>query len=322
MTNGTFVISLDFELLWGVFDMVNWKENVEYFTNTRKIIPHILEAFEQQEVHATWAVVGMLFNKNWQEWKLNQPSLIPSYRSKSLSAYNFGESIITDGTENLVFAPELIQLIKNTEGQEIGTHTYSHYYCREPGQTEEHFAADLLKTIDICKGMNIKLKSLVFPRNQFRREYLKICADMGIENVRSNPSSWYWQDTKTTSFFTKMARSGDAYFPFGNKSYALDRFSKLNEMPLEQKASRFLRPVEGNRILRELKLNRIRREMTNAAKCKRIYHLWWHPHNFGDRPSESLDDLKLILEHFNLLRKKYNLQSANMEEIGRFLQLS
>ncbi len=318
--NGCFVISLDFELLWGVFDLVDHREKEEYFRNTRKIIPLILDRFEQNEIHATWAVVGMLFNKNWKEWKDNRPKSTPAYANSSLSAYDFGSSIITRKTESFVFAPGLIEQIRDTKGQEVGTHTYSHYYCLEQGQSKEEFAADLQKAIEVGRKMNISLKSLVFPRNQFKEEYLEICAEMGIENVRSNPSTWYWQDTQSTSLLTKFARSGDAYLPFGSKTYDLGGSRSKVGMPLEQKASRFLRPVEGYNILRKLKLKRIKSEMSMAAKNKRVYHLWWHPHNFGDRPTESLNDLKLILKHFEKLQEKYNFQSANMGEIGNFLR--
>ena len=317
--NGHFVISLDFELLWGVFDVIDYQEKLEYFHNTRKAVPLILKTFEENEIHATWAVVGMLFNNSWEEWESNQPKVIPTYTETSLSAYNFGGSIINDATGKLVFAPEIVRQIKDTEGQEIGTHTYSHYYCNEQGQTIEQFTADIQKAIEVAKAMNIQIKSLIFPRNQLKEEYLGVCADLGIQNVRSNPSSWYWEDTRSTSLLTKISRSGDAYFPLGKKTYSTAEIKKKPMMPLEQKASRFLRPVEGSSILRKLKLNRIKREMTMAAKNKEIYHLWWHPHNFGNATSESLLDLNSLIKHFKKLHKKYNFQSANMEEIGIIL---
>lgn len=312
---GTVVISLDFELLWGVFDVVDIEKNREYFENTRKIIPEILKIFEKFQVHATWATVGMLFNENWDEWKLNIPKSIPPYSNHHLNAYSFGQNIISSKTENLCFAPNLIKLIARVQGQEIGTHTYSHYYCGEPGQEAVHFKADLFKAVEIAGKMDFKLKSLVFPRNQFNKEYMNICSIAGIQNVRSNPDSWYWRNAKSDLLTTRLARTGDAYFPFGKKAYSIKEVIKIPSMPVEQRASRFLRPVE-NTFLRRLKLNRIKNEMEHAARQNNIYHLWWHPHNFGNRPAESLNDLQLILEHFDKLRNKYNFQSANMEEIG------
>ena len=313
---GSFVISLDFELLWGVFDVVDYKEKEQYFLNTRKVIPAVLEIFDQNKIHATWAVVGMLFHKDWAEWKYHQPGVIPGYDNTNLSAYKFGNNIATAETENFVFAPEIIRKIKHTDGQEIATHTYSHYYCLEKGQQEEQFTEDLKKAVQVAEQMNIKLKSLVFPRNQLQEKYLRICANLGIENVRSNPSAWYWKDTSAETFTTKIFRSGDAYLPLGKKTYALSELVQKREMPLEQKTSRFLRPVEKNSALRKMKLRRIREEMTKAAKNAEIYHLWWHPHNFGNKPEESLNDLRSIIAHFDHCRQEYAFQSLNMQEIN------
>jgi peptidoglycan/xylan/chitin deacetylase (PgdA/CDA1 family) len=318
-TNGYLVISLDFELLWGVFDVVDFEEKRIYFENTRLVIPKILEGFIKHNVHVTWATVGMLFHKNWEEWERNFSGTLPAYSNSKLSAYEFGKTIKPRDTENLCFAPELIREIAQSPGQEIGTHTYSHYYCLEEGQTLASFKADLEKSIELAKKMGIELKSLVFPRNQLREDYLKVCYELGIINVRSNPSSWYWKDPASDSILTKLARTGDAYFPLGKKSYSIKEVIKNPNLPLEQKAGRFLRPVECNSILHKLKIRRIKMEMTLAAKNNEIYHLWWHPHNFGDNPLQSIQDLKSVLTHFEKLREKFNFQSANMCEIGKLV---
>jgi hypothetical protein len=52
-------------------------------------------------------------------------------------------------------------------GQEIGTHTFSHYYCLEPGQQPEQFEDDLKAAIAVSKAKGIDTKSIVFPRNQY-----------------------------------------------------------------------------------------------------------------------------------------------------------
>ncbi len=314
--NGCLVISLDFELLWGVFDQIILEEKGDYFQNTRLVIPQILDIFEHYNIHATWATVGMLFNKNWTEWESNIPENLPSYNNKDLSAYAYGEQINKNNSEAFCFASDLISLISNTAGQEIATHTYSHYYCQEPGQEAIQFKEDLLKAIEMAGKMNISLKSLVFPRNQIKKEFLKICFELGILNVRSNPEAWYWKDATSNNFFTKLSRTGDAYFNFGKKSYSRNQIERKSGLPTLQMASRFFRPVENSEFLRTQKLNRILREMDVAAKNKELYHLWWHPHNFGDRPEESLKDLVIILEKYKSLNSKFGFQSFNMMEIG------
>ena len=318
---GQLVMSLDFELLWGVFDVVNYRDKFEYFQRTRKVIPHILTLFQEYDIHATWAVVGMLFNKSWDEWENNRPSKIPFYNNINLSPYLFVDQLSTNEKENikdLVFAPDLVDAVKKYGefGQEIGTHTYSHFYSLEKGQDAQSFKKDLEKAIEVASAKGIETETLIFPRNQIKAEYLSICSALGIKNVRSNPNSWYWKNTLSDSFLTKVARSGDAYFPLGEKIY--NPSAKEQQVIFEQKASRFLRPVENNKILRKLKLERIKKEITTAAQKHKVYHLWWHPHNFGDSPGESLKDLRHLLEHFKTCRKKYGMESINMRELGDF----
>ncbi len=317
MENGALVISLDFELIWGVFDTAEIKDKSEYFLNTRKVIPQILDLFSKSNIHATWASVGMLFNNDWKSWEDNEPVILPDYTNLNLSSYCYGNTIKDEKYNKLCFAPELIRAIHNTTGQEMATHTYSHYYCLEEGQEKEAFKQDLKKSISLAAKMGIELKSLVFPRNQIKQEYLEVCAELGIQNVRSNPENWYWKDTSESGLSSKIARTADAYINLGKKSYPFADLKPKNGLPLEQKASRFLRPVEANSSLRALKLKRIKNEMTVAAKNGEIYHLWWHPHNFGDQPEESLLDLSILIAHFEHLKTTYGFQSLNMLELGK-----
>jgi hypothetical protein len=59
--------------------------------------------------------------------------------------------------------------------------------------------------------------------------------------------------------------------------------------------------------------------MTLAAKNKEFYHLWWHPHNFGNHTQQNLDGLMQIANHFMKLNKDYGMISLNMGEIANWL---
>ncbi|MCX2837903.1 polysaccharide deacetylase family protein [Salinimicrobium sp. MT39] len=312
--NGALVISLDFELLWGVFDKVDWREKKEYFLKTRQVIPQILQLFQKNEISCTWATVGMLFNESWEEWNQNIPDVLPEYENKKLSAYSYGKSIQSKETEELCFAPDLIKRIKETPGQEIGTHTYSHYYCLEPGQGIDGFNADLTMACWIAQKFGIELKSLVFPRNQYNKEYLEICRQIGLGAVRTNPENWYWKDTQKDSLLQKVFRTGDAYFGLNDKSY-----SDLPEIfpgIQGQKASRLLRPYSRKRFQNKKRLQRIISEMEAAAKHNQIYHLWWHPHNFGGDPKNNMKELIHILDNYKKLKVKYDFSSVTMETLS------
>ncbi len=289
--SGKLVISLDFELLWGVFDKVNFREKELYFQNTRKVIPEILNIFEEAGIAATWATVGVLFNKNWEDFAQNIPEFLPEYHNMSLSAYEYAKSNMNEIDEYFCFANSLIEQIRKTQKQEIGTHTYSHYYCLEPGQNEKSFKADLKKNIKLAEQAGINLQSLVFPRNQFNTDYLSVCNELGIRTVRSNPTNWYWQSDSKDTILNKIFRTGDAYLGLNDKPYPIDSVGSGKNLPVEQKASRLLRPYSDS-FLNKLKIQRIKKEMLYAARNNQIYHLWWHPHNFGEHPEESIEDLK------------------------------
>ena len=268
---------------------------------------------------ATWATVGMLFNEDWEQWERNTPNIIPDYSKSQLSAYDFGKSIKSTKTKEFCFAPDLIRKIINTKNQELATHTYSHYYCREEGQNLESFTADLEMSKAMAKDIGFELRSLVFPRNQMNEKYFRACRDIGITSVRSNPDFWYWEDTQKDTLSQKIFRTGDAYFGKKNKSYKGSEVDRINDISI-QPASRLLRPFSENNILNHLKLRRVTREMEKAAINNEIYHLWWHPHNFGNSPEKNLQDLIIILEVYKELNSKYNFLSLTMDELKNKLQ--
>lgn len=314
MKKGTLIISLDFELVWGIFDHINIENKVSYFNNTLKVIPEIVNVFGKNEINATWATVGMLFNENWDEWYSNIPKELPMYQNPKLNPYEFGKNNRKENLSKFFFAPKLIQEIQSIKGQEIGTHTYSHYYCLEKGQTINQFEADIQQAVKIANKFKISLESLVFPRNQFNEEYLQICNKYKIQTVRTNPNFWYWDTNKPETLASKIARTGDAYFPFGIKSYSGSTCVE-NEV-FQQKASRFLRPQSKYTLLNSLRLNRIKDEMIYAAKNNEVYHLWWHPHNFGTDSEGAIKALHAIMEMFNFCNEKYGMQSKSMKQFS------
>ncbi len=311
MENGKFIISLDFELHWGGVEIWEVEKKKKYFSDTVQIIPKLLKLFEEHSIKASWATVGFLFAKNKAQLVQFSPEQLPTYVRQDLSYYKIIEGIGENETEDSFhYAPSLIKLILKTSGQELASHTFAHYYCNELGQTLEQFDADLKAAQAIAReNFNITLKSLVFPRNQFNENYVDIARQNGFKVVRSNPNVWFWNSNygKLTSLF----RALDTLIPISRTL----SFKKviLNEGVLQLPASRFFRPYSSSEgLIQKLKLKRIKNEMTYAAKNKLNYHLWWHPHNFGNDPEKNLGQLLEIVKHFKSLEEKYNFTSANM----------
>src|SRR5690606_9244993 len=129
----------------------------------------------------------------------------PSYLQQKFSPYDW--VMHKSVPESYLFAPDLIQLILQTPGQELGSHTFSHYYTLADGQTEAQFRQDLQAAQKIAmEKYGVKLTSLVFPRNQLNLIYLGICWEEGFTAIRSNPVDWYWKDTSQDWLLKKVFR--------------------------------------------------------------------------------------------------------------------
>lgn len=309
-------ISLDFELHWGRFDKYPLNGYERYYTQTREVIPRILDLFEKSDIHATWATVGSLMAEDLEEWEHYSPSILPSYQSDKYSAYLWLKRQ-RDLNFDALFAPNLVEQIIKCPGQELGSHTYAHYYTCEKGQNQEQFRMDIRAAVEISeKKFGKSLKSLVFPRNQYDDTAIRIAGEEGFEYVRTNPSDWFWEHTEEETLLKRVFRTGDTLVQLGKKTiYAETGID--HSSPIRLPASRLLRPYKGDHILHRRRLSRIKDEMEAAAKSGQIYHLWWHPHNFGMFPEENLDGLRQILVWLEILRLKYGIRSLHMEGTGR-----
>jgi hypothetical protein len=82
-------------------------------------------------------------------------------------------------------------------------------------------------------------------------------------------------------------------------------------------ASRFLRPFSPQlRPLEGLRFRRIASGMRQAAAEGAIYHLWWHPHNFGAHLEDNFAMLQRILDTFRELALEHGMQANTMGEIA------
>ena len=316
MECGILTLSLDLELYWGVRDKRSIEQYKQNLQGVKQAVTDMLHVFSENEIHATWATVGFLFFRNAGHLKSNCPVVVPKYKNKELSPYRYIER--SNSLEaRYHFAPELIELIRQYDGQEIGTHTFSHYYCLEEGQSLVEFIEDISLAIKIAKSNNISVKSLVFPRNQWNPEYLPVLAELGIQCYRGTESGWIYaaSDNAHQSKIKRAIRLMDAYINIsGHHTYELRSCTK--EKPFNFPSSRFLRPYSNKfNILDGLRLKRITKAMDDAAINHRVFHLWWHPHNFGVNTSQNIGFLIKIINHYKTLKHAYGMRSLNMGEL-------
>jgi len=317
---GAFVISLDYELLWGVWDVTTKDKYGAHIIGVRKVIPALLKAFESYNIKATFATVGILFSENKEGLQGFIPEKKPAYSNPQYNVYGkeFDEIGIDEMDDPYHFGYSLFEMIRQSP-HEMATHTFSHYFCLEEGQSAEEFDADIKAAIKIAEAKNIPLYSLVFPRNQINETYLPVLANNGIKVYRGNPESWIYKPRKFSAEvpFIRLCRLLDTYFPVsGYNTFLVNSDAGL---PVNVPASRFLKPYNKNLAwLEKLKLKRIMHEMTYAAKTNSMYHLWWHPHNFGVNINENMENLAALLKHYQFLHIKYGFMNLTMKEAAGF----
>ena len=311
---GRFVISFDFELFWGVRDSTTLARYGNNILGVRDAVPRLLDLFERYGVRSTWGTVGFLFFDNKDELLASVPALRPRYADPRLSPYEVISEIGRDERRDPYhFGLSLIRRIMTCPGQEIGTHTFSHYYCLEPGQDEGAFRADLDAAKRAAARLGITLRSITFPRHQIN--YLRTCREAGLIAFRGQSRAWIHDPNQRKAPARRALRLADAYLDLSGRNAR--RAERDPSGMIDVPASRFLRPFAPRlRSIEGMRFRRIARGMRQAATAGAIYHLWWHPHNFGAHLEDNLAMLQRILDTFRELALEHGMQANTMIEIA------
>jgi len=324
--SGSLVISLDMELYWGLMDKKPPPSYMSSIEGVRLAVPKILDIFKSYNISATWACVGMTLEKEAADILSTPVSERPHYLQQNYSNYVLCDKFASyiDCNKNLFFASDLIRLIAQTPGQEIGSHSYSHLYFLEEGLTLDDMRSDFLRMEAICQQNNIaKLKSFVFPRNQFSSKALRFLKEFEFKTYRGNQHGKIYYPTEDKisiqGYVIKALRILNEYINISG-----DDLTDPNDLIISLyydgvcniPASRFLRPYsEKLKSIEELRFLRIANSLRKAAINNKIYHLWWHPHNFGTNIGENIIFLERILMQFKDLNISYGMKSYNMQTL-------
>lgn len=270
------VISLDFELRWGVADKLPleasaYRRNIDGATDA---VYGMLDLFQREGIGATWATVGALACSGWDEYHELAPRQ-PQYSDARLRFKKEWRELDPAGT--LHFAPAVVRAIVDAPDQELGSHTFSHIYLREDGCLPTDVAADSRAIASLFEQrFGMIPTSFVFPRNQVAQTgTLEEC---GIRRWRANPRPFYWDTMRREeqSRWIRGLRLVNDVLPTGTRrawSHEV-RASYLLRFPLQPSAWK-------------LHSARIRHDAANLQPGETL-HLWWHPHNMGGDVRASL----------------------------------
>lgn len=319
-TGAFFTISLDLELFWGVRDVTSIRRYGKNILGVRQAIPAILALFRSHGIRATWATVGFVTFSTRKELISYLPEERPDYLNPKLDPYRYLPEIGDNERDDPYhYGYSLVRAIQDTPGMEIGSHSFSHYYCLEATSNPSAYRADLQASAAALQRLVVQPRSLVFCRNQYDNSHLQDAAACGFKVFRGNEAGFLYEprSAKGETLIRRAGRLADAYLDLSgpNLSPVSQDKSGLINVP----SSRFLRPYShGLRLLEQLRLRRILKAMETAASSGSGFHLWWHPHNFGTNLENNLSFLSQILAHFRYLQNRYGMQSLTMAEAAEF----
>ena len=299
------VISLDFEMRWGVHDVCGldidaYRANLE---GERAVIPALLRLLAEHEMRATWATVGAIGCSGWQEYFERAPPP-PAYLDRRFAVKAAYADIDPDG--RLHFAPDLVHAILKTPGQELGTHTFSHVFLRERGVTAQDAAADLAAATRLHQERFDGVpRSLVFPRNQ--PAFIGVVRTSSVRIWRGNAAAWYYdcEDSEHNGLLPRALKLIDAFNPLTKRAAPL-----VGDM---NRASLFLRLNLPGAAWRA-HVYRIRAAL-DALEADEILHLWFHPHNVGADIARGLARIEEVVRLIEERQASGNLRSCTMADL-------
>ena len=303
---GTLVISLDFEMRWGLIESIkSFQEYKKNILGVNKAVDGILDIFNKHEIHATWAFVGSILCDDYTDFIDTANGNIPQYNSGVDSPFSISKDIY-DIEKEQFFNKDLVNKIDKSLNQELASHTFSHLFLKEKGVSYNNFLLDNNSFNEICRRNKINnIKTIIFPRNQIN--FIEHFNKTNLKIYRGNQSDWYFNvaEKKHKRKLAKLFRFFDLHFSFKDRTVHIKSSNGIYNL----KSSMFLRPYDLN-ILVKMRLKRIKQQMRIAKNNNRIFHLWWHPHNFGTNLNKNLEILNEIMTYSN----KIGLKSKNIGE--------
>lgn len=269
---GTFTISLDCEGKWGVADHLSGICNKINDRSLSEVYSYIYDALNFNDIKVTAAFTSLfsvelnVINSYYDQ--------IKEFRDQGYSWFSPIVDFIYNEDYDGWIGEDFFKRAVN-DGHEIGWHGSTHHSLGNLTQ-EKIIDFELKIAFDIASLNLIKLKSLVFPRNEIGH----------IDKFEVSGFNFYrnFQHEKNNSKFLKYTRVLDEFNIF-KKSQIFDNLENLNKFK-KLPSGYFLNWPSGPRGLvpDEVTIRRWLSILNHAADNGGHVHLWFHPHNFITAP--------------------------------------
>ena len=321
-SRGAFVLSLDFELIWGTLDLFGVDGYGEACRAERAVVfDRLLGLLEEFEISASWLILGHLALESCRAQDGTPPH--PEVE-RPRHAWVSGDWFAADpgGTETdapLFLARSLIERIRSCAvPQEIGCHSFSHVIYGDIGCSRGAAQSDLRAAVEAFASMGLRPTSFSFPRN--RVGHADLLADHGFRCFRTPEPRWYFDER----WPEVVRRGGHLVDVVLARAPALVRPRRREDGVVEIPGSMIYFPMHGlrSKLPLSLRVARARKGLAAAVDRGSVFHLWTHPTNLADPVEPMFLGLRRILELVRAERDRGVLDVLTMGDVaadwGRF----
>ncbi len=310
---GSFVLSIDTELVWGSFDHRPPADFARRYPDERGVIREILALLDKYDIAATWAVVGHLFLadcRRGEDGRAHPAMPRPDYAWFRADWYR-DDPCSDRATEPLWYGDDIVNAIGAARTHhEIGCHGYSHAVFGDPGFTAGDAAAEIAECRRLAELHGLELRSFVFPRN--REGHHEVLAEHGFAAIRGTDPTWH------------------ARLPgrLGRLGHLLDQALMISPpVSVPRQVRPGLWDIPGSMLLMErtgvrrlvpvsARVRKARRGLRRSVREGAVFHLWFHPFNLAPDRAAMLGALDRILGDVAAMRDAGLIEVQTMGQLA------
>jgi peptidoglycan/xylan/chitin deacetylase (PgdA/CDA1 family) len=300
---GTFLLTFDTELLWGLFFHAGWRRRaLERYGPIREVFGEILELLDRRDIRATFAFVGHLFLDRCERIDGRPHPGMPRPEHDRFRGDWYAFDPGTDlSRDPLWYGRDLVERVRAARPEhEIAAHGFSHAFLdgsRELARAEMEAAAAA------AGALGLRVRSFVYPRNLVG----------SVEELEPAGYTHYRRGIRERGALLRaggfLGRMAGLRPPVGRPR----RVEGVVEVPV----SRPMLPAMGLRrvISVRTRLREIRKGLRRARDERAVFHLYTHPHNFVEGRERMLEYLDRALALVAGFRERGEVAVRTMAEL-------
>ncbi len=283
---GSFCVSIDLELAWGVWDKLT-PDRLELAAEAEKtIVARLLALSEKHDLPVTWAAVGRIFDTG-------------------------AEGSLPAGPRAAWYAPELVESIRASRvAHDLGSHSWAHVYYDRISRDEA--AEDLGRDVALRKAWGLPLRTWVYPRNGVG--HVDLLAAAGVEVYRTLDQGFVGWLRDHAPRWMAPGNLADKALPVIPALVRPERRGGIVALP----SSTILIARNGPRRVVRPAVTRFRwkRALDDAAGSDGCFHAWFHPSNFYWRSESQYAVVDAAFAHASRLRDAGRLEIRTMADFA------